>query len=519
MNRTWTTALRVPWIVICLAATARAADPPGVVIDRSPDFARVYVGCPSIAVVPDGSYVASHSWFGPGTPNRQSAVFTSADRGKTWKHVADIDGQWWSTLFTHNDTLYIMGVSERYGHAVIRRSTDGGRTWTDPKDEKTGLLLADVKYHCAPVPVVVHQGRVWRAYEDAEAGGGWGRHFRALVVSAPIDADLLDASNWTVSNCLHLNPEWLVSERPGWLEGNVVVTPEGGLVNVLRVNDDRGDTAAIVRISPDARTLTFDPEKDFIDFPGGRCKFTIRFDPVTKRYWSLVNKQLDPTAYRNVLALTSSADLREWKVESIILRHVEKDHHAWQYVDWLFDGDDLIAASRTAWDGSHNAHDANYFTFHRIERFRELSMDDSPPWLGRGEKVTHEHGDLQLEGHDFRVRPFGADQTAFGNRTYVWKEVPERFEGWTYTQTDGGVPAEIVVKAKRDTTLTIATATKQTGIDVTGWSPVDGLSFHYTDRNKNRMAILQKQLAAGEEIVLPQGNWTGSVVLLPPERK
>jgi len=347
---------------VAFALPLAASEPPSVVIDRSPDFARVYVGCPSIAVLPGGSYVASHSWFGPGTPNSQTAVFTSADRGKTWKHAADIDGQWWSTLFVHNDALYIMGVGKRYGYAVIRRSTDGGRTWTNPTDGKTGLLLADD--------------------EDAEAGGGWPRHFRALVVSAPADADLLDAANWTATNRLHLNPEWIVSDRPGWLEGNVVVTPEGGLVNILRVNDDRGDTAAIVRISPDGRTLTFDPETDFIDFPGGRSKFTIRYDPVTKRYWSLVNKQRNPTAYRNVLALTASADLRRWEVRSIILRHIERDHHAWQYVDWLFDGDDIIAVSRTAWDGSHNAHDANYFTFHRIANFRDLTMDDSPPWLG-----------------------------------------------------------------------------------------------------------------------------------------
>ncbi len=30
-----------------------------------------------------------------------------------------------------------------------------------------------------------------------------------------------------------------------------------------------------------------------------------------------------------------------------------------------------IAVSRTAWDGSHNFHDANYFTFHRVEGFRK----------------------------------------------------------------------------------------------------------------------------------------------------
>ncbi len=505
-------------VALCLAAACAAAEPPGVVIDRSPDFARVYIGCPSIAVLADGTYAASHSWFGPGTSNSRSAVFTSADRGRTWKHAADLDGQWWSTLFTHDGALYIMGVSERYGHAVIRRSTDGGHTWTSPTDKKNGLLLDDARYHCAPVPVVVHQGRIWRAYEDAEAGGGWGRHFRALVVSAPADADLLDASNWTATNRLHLDPKWIESDRPGWLEGNVVVTPEGGLVNVLRVNDDRGDTAAIVDISPDGRILSFDPEHDFIDFPGGRCKFTIRFDPVTERYWSLVNKQLDPPAYRNVLALTSSADLREWRVESILLRHVERNHHAWQYVDWLFDGDDPIAVSRTAWDGSHNAHDANYFTFHRFERFRDLTMEDSAPWLGR-EKVTCERGGFELEGYGFRIRPLGTDLPAFGNRTYVWKEVPERFESFHYTQTDGGVPAEIVVTAKRDTTVTIATATGQKGIDMSGWTPVDDLTFHYTDGNRTRLTVLQKPLRAGERIPIPQGNWTGALILLPPEEK
>jgi hypothetical protein len=366
----------------CLAVLTTRAEPPGVVIDRSPDFARVYVGCPSIAVLPDGSYVASHSWFGRGTPNNQTAVLASRDRGATWKPLTTIDGQWWSTLFLHRGDLYIMGVSGRYGHAVIRRSTDGGSTWTSPDDSSRGLLLSDTQFHCAPVPVVVHNGRIWRAYEDAAAGGGWPRHFRALVLSAPVDADLLDAANWTATNRLHCDPAWVESDRPGWLEGNVVVAPDGSLVNVLRVNDTRGDTAAIVRVSPDGKKLTFNPENDFIDFPGGRTKFTIRYDPASKRYWSLANKQRDPAAYRNVLALTSSADLREWTVESIILRHVEKEHHAWQYVDWLFDGDDLIAVSRTAWDGSHNAHDANYFTFHRIANFRDLTPADAPPWLG-----------------------------------------------------------------------------------------------------------------------------------------
>ena len=352
---------------------------PGVVIDASPEPMTVYIGSPSIAVLPNGDYVASHDFFGPGTPNRMTAVFGSQDRGKTWSKLSDIDGQWWSTLFVHRGHLYILGASERYGNTVIRRSLDGGTTWTTPEDGETGLLLADGKYHCAPVPVLVHKGRLWRAMEDARGPGGWGSHFRAFVMSVPEDADLLDASNWTFSNRLEFDPAWFEAENPGWLEGNVVAAPDGELLNILRFNDDRGDRAAIVYVSDDGKTVSFDPETGFIDFPGGRTKFTIRYDPQTQRYWSLVNKQCNPDAYRNILVLTSSADLRNWDVEATILHHHDPGNHAFQYVDWLFENEDLIVASRTAWDGSHKAHDANYMTFHRVADFRELAGKAARP--------------------------------------------------------------------------------------------------------------------------------------------
>jgi hypothetical protein len=71
--------------------------------------------------------------------------------------------------------------------------------------------------------------------------------------------------------------------------------------------------------------------------------------------------------------------LRNWRVESVLLYHPDRESHAFQYIDWLFDGDDIIAVSRTAYDdnlgGAHRAHDANYMTFHRIKKFRRLAAE------------------------------------------------------------------------------------------------------------------------------------------------
>ena len=368
---TWRILLPTCGLALFAVVQTFAGEPPGVVVDHSPDPARVYIGSPSIAVLPDGQYVASHDWHGPGTTEHSMAVarvFGSTDRGETWRHLADIDGAFWSTLFVHQGRLYLLGSYRHNGPIVIRRSDDGGRTWSRPDDAKSGLL-AEGRFHCAPVPVVVHAGRLWRGMEaksDEPVAPGH-EYFGAFVLSAPVDADLLQASNWSMTNNLPFDSDW-----PGkaWLEGNVVVTPEDRLVNILRVEIPGGEKAAVLRVADDGKTVSFDPEHDFIDFPGGLHKFTIRRDSKTNRYWSLVNPQTDLSVYRNVLALTSSADLRTWKLERIVFRHPDALHHAWEYVDWLFDGDDIIALSRTAWDGSFRAHDANYLTFHRIEDFR-----------------------------------------------------------------------------------------------------------------------------------------------------
>lgn len=380
---------------------------PGVIIDTTTDSQRIYFGSPSIAVMPNGDYVASHDYFGPGTTFSRMAVFSSSDRGQSWKKLCDLEGQWWSTLFVHKGALYLIGTTREYGNVAIRRSRDGGKTWTTPRGPASGLLFKG-SYHCAPVPVVVHDGRVWRAFERS-MDPKKPRAFESVVISAPVGANLLRAESWTPTNQVKIDPGWMGVKKAEWLEGNVVVTPEGGIANILRLDADAGlkapiefsgvaaghsryETAVMMNVAKDGKTETFDPQTGFIPFPGSRSKFTIRFDPVSKKYWSLVqkitnfdNSQFSPSGQRNVLALTSSSDLRQWKVETFIVRYNEgkaipgkENKVGFQYVDWLFDGNDMIAACRTAWGDSHSFHDANYLTFLRIKNFRKLTPADAP---------------------------------------------------------------------------------------------------------------------------------------------
>lgn len=369
--------------LIRFVASTIEEKPPGVVIDHSPAKSMQYIGSPSLAVLPDGEYVASHDFFGPGSTRDTTVVFGSKDQGATWEKRATIKGQWWSTLFAHQGTLYLFGVTKEYGFCVIRKSSDGGRTWTDPVDENSGLLHKEGMYHCAPVPVVIHQGRIWRAMEEY-LGPRWGA-FKAFVMSAPADADLLKASSWLSTNRIGPVKQGLDGKVGGVLEGNAVVAPDGRILNVLRVEHPSFDEhAAVMHVDAAGAVLSFEPERDFIAFPGGSKKFTIRYDERSKKYWTLANFVPEqsrlagrrPPQTRNTLVLACSPDLRNWEVKRQLLSEPDTATVGFQYVDWLFDGDDIIAVVRTAFpeaDGTkaHNAHDANWMTFHRFLKFRK----------------------------------------------------------------------------------------------------------------------------------------------------
>ncbi len=387
------------------------------VIKYHPELAKSYLGSPSIVRLQDGALLASHDYFGlAGCPKNHegeeslTSIYRSEDDGATWQNITHIMNCYWSSLFTHAGALYILGTSQQYGSIVIRRSDDGGYTWTHPADASSGLLFRGgayhepPNYHCAPVPVLAHEGRLYRAFEDCDPPG-WG-NFQACVISAPVDADLLEAGSWTMSNKLPFDQSWIPPgwhgqrARPaGWREGNIVLAPDGALLNIMTFEGGAmlDEKAPRLQISEGGKRLDFDAETGYINFPGAKAKFTIRRDAISGKYLSLVNSLADkelleqmaldlesqryrsrhPMRQRNLLSLSVSDDLVHWRVvktliadDTGLIPEASMMLTGFQYVDWQIDGDDLIYVVRTAYRGARNFHDSNQIVFRVLKNFR-----------------------------------------------------------------------------------------------------------------------------------------------------
>lgn len=385
--------------VFILAGAAPGGDGvPGIPITHIFPESGLAAATPSIVVLPNGHYLVSHDLHGK--TNRSTHVHLSSDSGRTWRKIAEVDGQFWSTLFRIDNEVYLLGVNEIWGQIVIRRSADWGRTWTTPKDAHSGRLLEGKGYHCSAGAVVIHQNRIFKCIErpvpDIHAFENW----KAQILSAPLGSDLLNAANWTVSNAIDYFTQ--SHARPGrWYEGNMAVDPNDRLKCILRMYfPDRYRRAALLDVSDDGTTLSFDK---MIDFYGSHSKFTIRYDPVSRMYYSVTNLitwnppdngwPINPEQIRNVLALTCSPDMENWHLKTLLLSYrLGQDNSkgnpvGFQYADFQIEGSDIIFVLRNAWLGSRNWHDAAWITFHRIDDFRAAGLEDSSMDLANLELV------------------------------------------------------------------------------------------------------------------------------------
>lgn len=375
MKRIILIILFIPFLLF--AQNADFSKVPGVVVAHSPKTSGKYLGSPSITIMPNGHYIVSLDIFGPGQENENIVhLYKSTDKGKNWKFVTEIEGAHWSGLFNVREKLYLLGTDVARGNLVIRVSENEGKDWSKQ------LIIKEAPCHGSSTPVVFSSGRIYKGYDmlgnDDIGTFTWMSKNSSYILSADVRSDLLHKENWLITNML-MKPDTM--EGSGWLETNAVRVGERKIAGIMRLNTIAGYKAGYYELLNDS-TIDLKSVRT-INFPGGSTKFNIGYDKKSDKYWSLANvpdeslrtAEMRAGGMRSVLALTSSENLYDWKVEKVILQTQNIKKEGFQYVDWKFEHNDIVFVSRTAFDdgigGADNFHNSNFITFHRIKDFRK----------------------------------------------------------------------------------------------------------------------------------------------------
>lgn len=456
-----TAALWAAWLAAIGPASVHGAPNfslmPGVKISYQPSPSPlellldtdIYVCDNDIVVLPDGSYVASHAYFGGGSTSTSAAitkVFRSTDKGSTWTQVAQFQPLWRASLCAHGGALYIMGPEyDGASYNTIRRSADGGITWTTPTDASSGRFQAIGLTGTLGTPnnPLLFGNRLYYG------GGGRSTFFTTNTT------DPLAVGDWKQSNGIETFSSWQVGVA-GTLgsayigEGQIVASPGQGVAVLAKVKGY--PYAAVIRCDATVGNIVrFGPHNDFAALPGAEKKFGAMHDPASGKFYVLSNPVLPahandpnwgskPDMIRNTAAILSSRDLRRWNVEKIFLYSPNIDYEGWQYLQFDFDGDDIVVASRTAFDVGDTyrpprGHDSNLLTFHRIANFRTVGRNHYlVADTGNNRVLRHER-----TGHaDAPLGKFTLGQTFDGAALSAPQELAQDTNGDVYVREGGG---------------------------------------------------------------------------------
>ncbi len=192
-------------------------------------------------------------------------------------------------------------------------------------------------------------------------------------------------------------------------------------------------------------------------------------------------------------------------------RNVSTDEHPWAFFDEGPMDDRRLAGHTTSptvvdWNGDGKP---DLLTGAEDGHFYYQPNNWQPP-------LRTESKELIIETRHVTEGTLDDGERSFENRNYVWVDVPANLRRWRFTRTFGGETAFVSVVAKQDTTIYMAIAQARDGVDLTGWTKVEGSEFGYTDRGRARMDVFSRPLEANRRIAIPQGNWSGGLLLLPP---
>jgi hypothetical protein len=311
----------------------------GVIIYESTDAYNRggYIYDPHILVLPNGDYIAG----------RLSNRYISRDKGKTWSKLNENSfGLRHSSTFYYDGNLYIVGdIGSTNGYGGISRSTDGGRRWSSP-------VRWNFIFRNSPSHARISRGRVWIAYE----------HLNSKIVnfaSASLTSNLMDGDNWVTTRRQDNNGTGNETDMVLGRDGYPIAIPKGGRK---------------VRALSATEAIAERGEDDFSGMKTTGSKYTAVYDSVGDKYWSLTSYSPIRGNIRTGIALWSSSDLKEFKLQRQVFVGKSQGFHGFNYPSMEIDGSDIVFVLRTAWENDRGQaqrwHDANMFTFHRVRNFR-----------------------------------------------------------------------------------------------------------------------------------------------------
>jgi len=354
--------------------------------DTAYAFSGTALDSPSLVKLPSGRIVVSMGVHKSALYGENLTILYYSDNGGAdFHYLCEIFPAEWGKLFYDGGRLYLLAVSRPYGDLLIGCSEDEGVTWSMPTVLLRGSAVsATGGIHRSPNPILKYKGRI---IADLQCGTWFKNIFLNAILSAKEGSDLLDVNNWALSEWWdHREHQKIVptsnggitgdtkiaKDSIGGIEGNPVVTADGRVLVIHRYGDGK---PLVLEYDIDNPTA---PIKDawLVDMPIKDAKAPILYDEISRRHYMLCNYIPDGAEKigRNVCAIMSSEDLKEWKLLEIILDYRNEDPSKFgvQYFDFDFDGDDIVFISRTACSGAANFHDGNHITFHRIKNFRSL---------------------------------------------------------------------------------------------------------------------------------------------------
>ncbi|NQT15132.1 MAG: exo-alpha-sialidase [Planctomycetes bacterium] len=353
---------------------------------------------PGIVGAPDGSLLATVPYWWRGGPKRPGVVHVlrSSDGGVTWERRPPLE-YFTAMPWTHDGAIYLFAHRDGRGRyrnddLVLRRSEDGGRTWSKP------VTLFEGPFWNCPTGIVMSGGYVYRAFDQLDVPGRAER-----VAAGDLSRDLMDPAAWRISPPVAFPGPAPALCRGGrcrknrWLEPNVIQI--GEKLRVLsRVEMDSMATAnvcGVCDLDDDGERLSL----EFVQYhpmPGGQNKFHIVYDDVSRLFWTpatLVTDSQDQLGYcqearkrgeftggggneRRILMLMYSVDALNW-FQAGCIAMASRLRRSFMYASPWIDGEDLLIVSRTSHEG-RDQHDADRCTFHRVSGFRRLALDLYP---------------------------------------------------------------------------------------------------------------------------------------------